>query len=340
MISVTEIILIILGVAAVVLGYLLPAGKNGSGIDESEIEDIVQDKLDQSLNVSVRRQIDTMAQDAVADAIDDNKLSLSRISNEKVTEISEYAGTVLDDIKKNHDEVVFMYDMLNDKHKNLTSAVTEMTKTAETAKQTVRDAELKARDAIDAVATLDAAASRAREAATALKAQEKASAAAASQTAVQTEPVQLQFEPVTLADEPQSAPMMKIVRPSVTEADEAQDPISVLETAGSAAENSSVPAGEPGPAASAVSLDAKPLSVSSVAEQDIKNRNTPNTAKAVPRTPGAVEPLSQNKRILEMHKAGKSNMVIARELGLGIGEVRLVIDLSNKQMRDNRKNEA
>ena len=47
----------------------------------------------------------------------------------------------------------------------------------------------------------------------------------------------------------------------------------------------------------------------------------------------ANDPVSQNKQIIEMHKAGKSNMVIARELGLGIGEVKLVIDLSNKHRK-------
>ena len=47
----------------------------------------------------------------------------------------------------------------------------------------------------------------------------------------------------------------------------------------------------------------------------------------------ANDPASQNRQILEMHKAGKSNMVIARELGLGIGEVKLVIDLSNKHRK-------
>lgn len=36
---------------------------------------------------------------------------------------------------------------------------------------------------------------------------------------------------------------------------------------------------------------------------------------------------NNNERILELHKAGKSNMAIAKELGLGIGEVKLVIDL-------------
>ena len=37
--------------------------------------------------------------------------------------------------------------------------------------------------------------------------------------------------------------------------------------------------------------------------------------------------MNSNDRILSLHKEGKSNMAIAKELGLGIGEVKLVIDL-------------
>ena len=36
---------------------------------------------------------------------------------------------------------------------------------------------------------------------------------------------------------------------------------------------------------------------------------------------------NNNDRILELHKKGKSNIAIAKELGLGVGEVNLVIDL-------------
>ena len=36
---------------------------------------------------------------------------------------------------------------------------------------------------------------------------------------------------------------------------------------------------------------------------------------------------NNNEKIRELHKAGKSNMAIAKELGLGIGEVKLVLDL-------------
>ena len=36
---------------------------------------------------------------------------------------------------------------------------------------------------------------------------------------------------------------------------------------------------------------------------------------------------NNNEKILEMHRQGKSTVAIAKELGLGVGEVKLVIDL-------------
>jgi hypothetical protein len=39
------------------------------------------------------------------------------------------------------------------------------------------------------------------------------------------------------------------------------------------------------------------------------------------------QPENNNDRILEMHKAGIDNVEIAKELGLGVGEVKLVINL-------------
>lgn len=291
MISVTEIILIIAGFIVLILGYFIPAGKGDGQLDPDEVNELVQEGLDRSLNNSVRRTIDGMARDAVAEAVDDNRLDLSRISNEKVQEISEYAGTVLDDIKKNHDEVVFMYDMLNDKHKNLTNTVTQITRTAEDAKQTVRDAELTAKDARDAVATLDAAAARAK-------------------IAAETVPHMAER-----GDRP-------VIPPEEIRQDNDQDTAktSAAETMNSAQTDS---------ADSFQGLNPPEEVREAASESGTKTANTPNTAKqSVRRNPE--EPLSQNQQILEMHNAGKSNMVIARELGLGIGEVRLVIDLSKK----------
>ena len=41
----------------------------------------------------------------------------------------------------------------------------------------------------------------------------------------------------------------------------------------------------------------------------------------------AEEGQNNNERILEMHRQGRSTVEIAKELGLGVGEVKLVIDL-------------
>ncbi len=44
---------------------------------------------------------------------------LSKVSNEKIMAVSEYSDTVLAEIDKNHKEAMFLYDMLNDKHKDI-----------------------------------------------------------------------------------------------------------------------------------------------------------------------------------------------------------------------------
>ena len=41
----------------------------------------------------------------------------------------------------------------------------------------------------------------------------------------------------------------------------------------------------------------------------------------------AEEGQNNNEKILRMHRQGISTVAIARELGLGVGEVKLVIDL-------------
>ena len=51
--------------------------------------------------------------------------------------------------------------------------------------------------------------------------------------------------------------------------------------------------------------------------------------KTVRRTSDSVNYASNhNEEILRLYKEGKSNVAIAKELGLGVGEVKLVIDLA------------
>ena len=149
MISITEIVLIVAGFAAIIIGYLLPAGKEMDEEDkmlmEREIRELVRREVEDQ-----KETIDDMVGDSVENSLDRTERAMERISNEKLSAIGEYSDTVINDIHKNHDEVMFMYDMLNDKHKNLTSVVSEVTRKADEAKQVVRDAEATAKEAQEA----------------------------------------------------------------------------------------------------------------------------------------------------------------------------------------------
>ena len=77
----------------------------------------------------------------------------------------------------------------------------------------------------------------------------------------------------------------------------------------------------------------KPLPAKTKAEEAVqseKQADRKETAKHVDVSMAAAGKngsRNNNEKIRELHKAGKSNMAIAKELGLGIGEVKLVLDL-------------
>lgn len=47
--------------------------------------------------------------------------------------VSEYSDTVLQEIHKNHEEAMFLYDMLNNKHANIKDTVSKMDKAVKAA---------------------------------------------------------------------------------------------------------------------------------------------------------------------------------------------------------------
>lgn len=278
MISITEIVLIVVGFAAIILGYLLPAGKKLDEEDkmlmEREIRELVRREVEDQ-----RENIENMVDDTVDLSLDRTERAMERISNEKLSAIGEYSDTVINDIHKNHDEVMFMYDMLNDKHKNLTSVVSEVTKKADEAKKVVKEVEEK--------------------------------------IILPTEPE----EPVPVATvEKEPVMELKKITAKVITPEEAMGLHVVGNTSNDEVEIKPIQEQQP---------NAKVVPITEAVRVEAKSTNPDKNMKELT----AADPISQNRQIIEMHKAGKSNMVIARELGLGIGEVKLVIDLSNKHRK-------
>ena len=68
-----------------------------------------------------------MTQEEVAEKVE---IALERESNMKIMAIDEYSGTVMENMKKTHDEIMFLYSMLNDKHTELTSLTGDLQRLA------------------------------------------------------------------------------------------------------------------------------------------------------------------------------------------------------------------
>ncbi len=138
--EVMEIILLIVGVCVFVISFLLPAGKDADmaatkELAQSEIKDLVAVEMNQ-----IRQQVDDTVEEAVTYAMEKTERSLERISNEKIMAVNEYSDTVLSEINKNHQEVMFLYDMLNNKHTSLKNTVTVVEKKAKEAEAIAKEA--------------------------------------------------------------------------------------------------------------------------------------------------------------------------------------------------------
>lgn len=108
-----EIILIVVGLAIIVVSFLLTdkgAQVTGYAVDESVIDKELE-KIDSKVDsiIDARRE-------EIIETTDDK---LSDASNEKIMEFKEYTDQVIEKIDRNHQEVVFLYDMLDKKNNEL-----------------------------------------------------------------------------------------------------------------------------------------------------------------------------------------------------------------------------
>ena len=162
--GIVEIILIIAGAVICILGYLMPARKEDMDetlqlIGEDEVRKVVDKEVEEA-----KTHISDIIDETVSYAIEKTERSMERVTNEKIMAVNEYSDTVLEEINKNHKEVLFLYDMLNDKHDNLKETVSEAARTAEEIKQTVKDAEITARETQESVKAVESGVREAEDA--------------------------------------------------------------------------------------------------------------------------------------------------------------------------------
>lgn len=111
-----EVAMIVIGLAAVIISFRISDKKESKTAAAGTMEVDTQ-KLDQ-----VKEELSQKAE-SILESTDDK---LSTLSNEKIMGMNEYSDQVIDKIEKNHAEVVFLYDMLNEKQEEVKQLVNDM----------------------------------------------------------------------------------------------------------------------------------------------------------------------------------------------------------------------
>lgn len=91
-----------------------------------ELSEQDRERIKAQIDVLVKAQIDEIIDEHVEAICEQTEAQLDKISNEKTLELNEYAETVIKEINKNHNEAVFLYDMLNEKAKEVKNTVKDV----------------------------------------------------------------------------------------------------------------------------------------------------------------------------------------------------------------------
>ena len=126
--DILEVILLIVGIVIFIGSFLLPAGRSDAGrIDTDAAKQEIHGLIEEEMK-TVRAQVQDKVEETSEDVVEKAERSLERLTNEKIMAVNEYSDTVLQEIHKNHEEAMFLYDMLNNKHANIKDTVSKVDK--------------------------------------------------------------------------------------------------------------------------------------------------------------------------------------------------------------------
>lgn len=113
-----EIAMIVIGLSAIIYSFRMSSAtstdrsvKESGGAEDSQRESMRLQSLLDSFTTKAETICDNLEE------------KMSQLSNEKIIGISEYSDQVLDKIQKNHEEVVFLYEMMNEKQEEVKKLV-------------------------------------------------------------------------------------------------------------------------------------------------------------------------------------------------------------------------
>lgn len=130
-----EIVLIVIGVIMMIASFFVMEKLSNSEINKmaelstEEIQRILERNMKEA-EQKINDMIDGVIEQSIEESTEKVECALDKETNEKIKAINEYSDTVLESINKTHNEVMFLYSMLNDKHSELTAYAGKMAQLA------------------------------------------------------------------------------------------------------------------------------------------------------------------------------------------------------------------
>ena len=268
-----EIALLTIGLIVIVASFVFSSKSDGDTMHS--VKDVTfTDKQKED----IKKQIMDILDEQIETVKEQTEISLDKLSNQKMLEMNEYSDTILQEINRNHNEVMFLYDMLNEKKKEINNTVRDMNVT----KKEIEKSKTvpKKQTVIDSIKDMS----------------EDTGGFMASEELLREEQKDVYTRKKDILNQ----------LDAVVEA--VSDDVS----------------------ADLEAVEKKPKKrtfTGRTAAKRMKETVKKETLREDNRDPKAFETGNNNEKILQLSKEGKSNVEIAKELGLGIGEVKLVIDL-------------
>ncbi len=313
--SILEILLLAAGALLITASFFIKTNDDVY----TDISGLVKDEVKKSIeeeSENMRKHVEDVVDEAVTYAEEKTERTLERISNEKIMAVNEYSDTVLEEINKNHKEVMFLYDMLNDKQTNLNETVKACEEAQDKAAKTADDLVRKTEQMQKIVDDLAAQKVPVR------KAQTPAPAIVAP--AAQPAPAVAE-KPAPKKEEEPEIPFEDISEPVKHTSQKARSFFSELALDEAIATVQSVPAEKNEKAVR--TLNWAELAVSDANEAE-KKEAAKEGREPESKIEGPQEKL--NREVIELSESGMSDVEIAKQLKMGVGEVSLILGLHNK----------
>ncbi len=123
-----DIFLVVAGIGLIIVSYIV-SDKMDAKNEKKDPETATSDIWTQKDEKRIRDRIEDIVADRTEEAMIRTDDQLSQISNEKIMALSEFSDQIIEKIKQNHSEVIFLYDMLNEKDLEIKKLLQEINTT-------------------------------------------------------------------------------------------------------------------------------------------------------------------------------------------------------------------